>query len=171
MATTAIHRNFPWTLSEHWIRIRWQRRNGGRIYIKLPVLWNHSYVQCRTWGAYILVVWYAAYIHAFSMMPVSTIFAFYGRLSVYCGFTPLNNNHSLTIQVLTCIMGSSWSWSYVWWFDLQLPMQSVPIITEVVNLNPAHGEVCSIQYYVTKFVSDLRQVDDFLRVLWFPSPI
>jgi hypothetical protein len=27
--------------------------------------------------------------NAFSMMPVSTIFAFYGRLSVYCGFTIL----------------------------------------------------------------------------------
>jgi hypothetical protein len=40
-----------------------------------------------------LVVWYAAYIHAFSMMPVSTIFAFYGRLSVYCGFTILSIKH------------------------------------------------------------------------------
>jgi hypothetical protein len=28
-------------------------------------------------------------IHAFSMMPVSTIFAFYGRPSVYCSFTIL----------------------------------------------------------------------------------
>jgi len=25
--------------------------------------------------------------------------------------------------------------------DLQLPVQSVPIITNVVNSNPAHGEV------------------------------
>jgi hypothetical protein len=31
------------------------------------------------------------------------------------------------------------------------------------------GEVYSIQHYV--FVSDLRQVGGFLRVLWFPSPI
>jgi len=30
--------------------------------------------------------------------------------------------------------------------------------------------VYSIQYYVIKFVSDLRQVDDFLRVLRFPPP-
>ena len=29
--------------------------------------------------------------------------------------------------------------------DLQLPVQSVPITTKVVNSNPAHGEVYSIQ--------------------------
>jgi hypothetical protein len=40
--------------------------------------------------------------------------------------------------------------------DLQLPMQSEPITTKVVNSDPAHGEVYSIQHYVIKFVSDLR---------------
>jgi len=33
------------------------------------------------------------------------------------------------------------------------------------------GEVYSIQHYVIKFVSDLRQVCGFLRVLRFPPPI
>ncbi len=28
-----------------------------------------------------------------------------------------------------------------------------------------------VQHYVMKFVSDLRQVGGFLRVLWFPPPI
>jgi hypothetical protein len=28
----------------------------------------------------------------------------------------------------------------VWLLDLQLPVQSVPITTNVVSLNPAHGE-------------------------------
>jgi hypothetical protein len=42
--------------------------------------------------------------------------------------------------------------------DLQLPMQSVPITTNVVSLNPAHGEVYSIQLYVIKIVSDLWKV-------------
>jgi hypothetical protein len=32
-------------------------------------------------------------------------------------------------------------------------------------------EVYSIQHYVMKFVSDLRQVGGFLRVLRFPPPI
>ena len=59
----------------------------------------------------------------------------------------------------------------VWCLDLQLSMQSVPITTKVVSLNPAHGEVYSIQQYVIKFVSDLRQVSDFLQILQFPPPI
>jgi len=33
-------------------------------------------------------------------------------------------------------------------------MQSVPITTKIVSLNPVHGEVYSIQDYVIKFVSD-----------------
>jgi hypothetical protein len=39
--------------------------------------------------------------------------------------------------------------------NLQLPVQSVPITTEVVSSNPAHSEVYSIQHYVIKFVSNL----------------
>ena len=38
----------------------------------------------------------------------------------------------------------------------------MPITTKVVSLNPAHGEVYSIQHCVIKFVSDLRQVCSFL---------
>jgi len=55
--------------------------------------------------------------------------------------------------------------------DLQLSVQSVPITTKIVNSNPAHGEVYSIQHDVIKFVHDLRQVGDFLLVLRFPPPI
>ena len=39
----------------------------------------------------------------------------------------------------------------------------MPIIIKVVNSNPVHGEVYSIQHYVIKFVSDLRQVGGFLH--------
>ena len=49
-------------------------------------------------------------------------------------------------------------------------MQSMPITAKFVSLNPAHGEVYSIQHYVIKFISDLRQVG-FLRVPRFPRPI
>ena len=38
------------------------------------------------------------------------------------------------------------------------------ITTNVVSSNPANGEVYSIQHYVIKFVSDLRQVGGFLGV-------
>ena len=51
--------------------------------------------------------------------------------------------------------------------NLQLTMQSVPITTNVVSSNPAEA----IQHYVIKFVSELWQVNGFLRVLLFPPPI
>ena len=35
----------------------------------------------------------------------------------------------------------------------------MPITTKVVNLNPAHGEVHTIQLYVIKFATDLRPND------------
>jgi hypothetical protein len=46
----------------------------------------------------------------------------------------------------------------VWWLDLQLPVQSVPITTKVVGSNPVHGEVYSIKHHVIKLVCDLPQV-------------
>ena len=58
----------------------------------------------------------------------------------------------------------------VWYLDLHLPMQSVPITTKVVSLIPTHGEVYLIQHYVIKLVNDLWQASGFLRVLWF-SPL
>jgi hypothetical protein len=45
------------------------------------------------------------------------------------------------------------------------------ITTNVVGSNPVHSEVYSIQHYVIKFISNLRQVGGFLRVLRFPPPI
>ena len=47
--------------------------------------------------------------------------------------------------------------------DLQLPVQSVLITAEVVSSNPIRGKMYSIQHYVIKFLSDLRQVGGFLR--------
>ena len=55
----------------------------------------------------------------------------------------------------------------IWWLDLQLHVQSVPITTKVVSSNPVYGDVYSIQHYVIKFVSDLRHVSAFLGVLGF----
>ena len=43
-----------------------------------------------------------------------------------------------------------------WKLDLQLPVQSVPITTNVVRSKLVHGEVYSVQQYAIKFVSDLR---------------
>ena len=58
----------------------------------------------------------------------------------------------------------------LWKLDLQLSVQLVPITTKVVSSNPVHGEVYSIQHYLIKLVSDLRQVGGFLRGLLFHLP-
>ena len=42
---------------------------------------------------------------------------------------------------------------------------------QVVSLNPTHGEVYSMQLYVIKFVSDLRQVDLFSLGTGIPPQI
>ena len=50
-------------------------------------------------------------------------------------------------------------------------MQSVPITTKVMSSNLVDKEVYSMQHYVIKFVSDLRQVSGFHQVLRCPPPI
>jgi hypothetical protein len=54
-------------------------------------------------------------------------------------------------------------------FTTSLPMQSVPITTDVWGFDFLSGR--GVQHYVIKFVSDLWQVDGFLRVLQFAPPI
>jgi len=44
-------------------------------------------------------------------------------------------------------------------------MQPLPITTNFVSSNRDHGEVYSIQHYVIKFVSDLRQISGFHPVI------
>ena len=39
----------------------------------------------------------------------------------------------------------------IWQFDFQLQAQSVPINTNAVSSNPAHGKVYSIQLYMIHF--------------------
>jgi hypothetical protein len=34
----------------------------------------------------------------------------------------------------------------LWLLDLQLPVQSVPVTTNIVSLNPVHCEVYSVQH-------------------------
>ena len=46
---------------------------------------------------------------------------------------------------------------------------TVPITTNVVSLNSAHGKVYSMQNYVINFASDIRQVGGVLQVLVSPT--
>jgi hypothetical protein len=56
----------------------------------------------------------------------------------------------------------------IWQLDLQLPVQLVPITTNIVSSNPVHCEVYSMHHYMIKYVSDLWQIGGFFR---FPPPI
>ena len=70
-----------------------------------------------------------------------------------------SNTHSIFSYLILYTkqwLGPTWSWSYGSWI-----VQSVPITTKVVSSNPVHGEMYSIQHYVIKFFSDLRQVGGF----------
>jgi hypothetical protein len=49
----------------------------------------------------------------------------------------------------------------VWKLDLQLLMQPVPITTNVVNSNAAHGEAYSTQHYVSFPVSSTNKTDRY----------
>jgi len=66
-------------------------------------------------------------------------------------------------------MGPSWSWAYDSWIYNYL--YNLSITNKVVSSNPAHVEVYSTQHYVIKFVSVLRQLGGFLRLLRFPPQI
>ena len=44
-------------------------------------------------------------------------------------------------------------------------IQTVPIATNVVSLNSAHGKVYSMQNYVINFASDIRQVSGVLQLI------
>ena len=80
------------------------------------------------------------------------------RIWFLCG----NRNGHYNIEFRTSWSYCSWNYSYL--------CNQVPITTNVVSSNHTHGEWSSIQHYVIKFVSNLRQVGGFLRVLWFPPP-
>ena len=94
-----------------------------------------------------------------------------------CAFFPLFQIFNIITDVFFCLTrfkkdGPSWTVVMIkWQLDLKLPMQSVPITTNVVGSHPAHGAVYMIQQYVIVFSSDLRQVGGFLRVFRFPPPI
>jgi hypothetical protein len=71
------------------------------------------------------------------------------------------------LTLRSCLGGCHGRVRMVVGFTTTLPMQSVPITTNVVSSNPSRA----IQHYVMKFVNNLRQVSGFIRVLWFPPPI
>jgi hypothetical protein len=64
---------------------------------------------------------------------------------------------------------SLWQWSYGSWIYNYLCNQYLSLLMLWVRISIRASR--GVQHYVIKFVSDLRQVGDFLRVLRFPPPI
>jgi hypothetical protein len=104
------------------------------------------------------LAWQCRIYHCIFTIAFQTEFCTCGQLA----FGKLVTNtftFRLPIKVSMTLTSSSsciWNGGIVWWLDLQLHPQSVPITTNVVSSNPAHGEVYSIQHYVIKFVNDFN---------------
>jgi hypothetical protein len=79
-----------------------------------------------------------------------------------------NSNSSCDSNIKISYNGNKCGKDPSWLYGRCNHMQSVCLTTNVVNLNPVHGEVYSKQLYVIKFAGDLRQVGGFLR---FPQPL
>ena len=71
------------------------------------------------------------------------------ELQKVLGFHNLNN-----------VRGPSWSWSYGSWIYKHLCNQCLSPLKSC-EFEPIYGKVYSIQHYVIKFISDLRQVGGF----------
>ena len=67
--------------------------------------------------------------------------------------------------------GPSWSWSDGSWIYNYTTYGASVHHHLRCEFKSNSGEVYSIQHYVIKFVSDLRQVSGFLRVIMFPPPM
>ena len=79
------------------------------------------------------------------------IFKIHVDPNLHHDFTYKLLSHFLIEKHLNYLRGCRHDHMVVGDLQLHLPMQSVPITTKVVSLNPAHGEVYSIQHYVIKF--------------------
>ena len=86
----------------------------------------------------------------------------YIRMRDYKWYTKLKN------LIKNRLKGMSWWWSYGRWIYNYLCNHCLSPLTLWVRIHSV--EVYLIQHYLIKFISDLRQVGGFLRVLCFPSP-
>ena len=138
----------------------------NKYYIFLPSLWLHCgclYIISDTTASKVMV----AKLNNELLSTLSLLNSSQDAISseVEGALKRISDNEEKGIILtrlhsMRCVLieETSWLWSYG---KLVLPEQSVPITNTFVNLNPAHDEVYSIQHYVMKFASDLRQVGGF----------
>jgi hypothetical protein len=77
--------------------------------------------------------------------------------------TEIKNHRNNTVPFLRSVESVKLRvFCYIYTTQYTNKFSSVPITTKVVSLNPVHGKVYTIQHFVTKFLSNLRQVSGFL---------
>ena len=84
-------------------------------------------------------------------------------MKVLVGFNKLREKNEFDITAKIFI--------FIEFFNTILSQFRMVLPIKVVISSPVHSEMYSIQHYVMKFVSDLRQVGGFLRELRFSPPI
>ena len=123
---------------------------------KFFLIENMLYLKVFLWT---LFWWYPVWHALFKSISVDIILMV-SSMTIICTF--------ITKSFTT--WGLSWLWSYGSWIHNYLCNRYLsPLKLWVRSLFMVM--VYSIQHYVIKFVSDLRQVDGFLLVLRFPPPI
>jgi hypothetical protein len=92
-------------------------------------------------------------VHLLASVTFNAPYSHYIIQTRTCINIPLR--HSLSPIFLFCayMYDSSVFQNFKIFIHILLPIQSVPITTDVVSSNHAHGEVYSIQHYVIKFIN------------------
>jgi hypothetical protein len=155
----------------------WDDRNYSYGHQLYPSEWLSLVWIPVSKGTYILHLSYKVSNYDFfypgkciSYIISNEIFQVYAYL-IHCSNDRRGRDRMVVGFTTTYAQGFIYDTRYnILYFQIRAP-GSMPITTKVVSLNPAHGEMYSIQHYVIKFVSNLRQVGGFLRVLWFPPPL
>ena len=76
------------------------------------------------------------------------------------------------LHTLIIVIGGDYIYIYIYKYNVYVHVAKiVNLIVNLVSYNVHCQSLGSIQHYVIKFVSDLRQVSGFLQVLRFPPPI
>ena len=85
-------------------------------------------------------------------------------LSMQVKCTLFDKHLPVWYNIAFIVIPITWPWSYGSWIYNYLYNQCLSLLKMWVR-TPAHGEVYSIQHYAIKFVSELRQIGNFLMML------
>ena len=140
--------------------------------VSIRVIGRITVHYCRVIWIDGLGVWFRS-ISIFGIIHCSILFVY---IVVYCCPSAVRlalllcSNWSTGSLPQNLGLWQSWLFGTCSWIHNYLCNQCLSPLTLWFRIT-LEGEVYSIQQYVIKFVSDLRQVGGFLWVIWFPPPI